>query len=438
MLMNKQKGYAEFILIALMLSVTGLVTAQFFSLLEKHDSRERAIEAGRHLQEYNYGVMRLLSEQGLAVATGTYTGVAWLKSQANCGGTASSTGAYIANCAFPETNSFGDTYTTVITINGNLIEAETRVRFPQYMSARDVDGVKDGDRYLAAVMRSTAANHISDSSPVAQTFAEYVLEKDDLDIIARVSNSPNDDMWLRTDGSNKMNADLNMNNNNLYGVSHIYGAATAVTDRNIIVTVGSSLNVDGVLTIGDDTGAGVGSESYLDILGKDNQGRSIVAVGGLAANFVDSLGDITLGYAGGDSRIEFLNDSNSSNNIGIMGKNADLEITNGAGNATVYADYVYDQNVNRYLDQAVFNITVAQNGDLIRKPTCAVDRTPQIFLSAAGFSAGYLTTGIAALDTYATTSGNYWLVHVKYKTMDSNVAYSGGAYNKVMAIVKCS
>src|SRR5690606_16017337 len=70
----------------------------------------------------------------------------------------------------------------------------------------DIQGV------IAATIASVAAsNGMMGIGPSAGTFAMYDSDIATAVVTARASTSPNTDAWLRTDGSNMMNADLTFN-----------------------------------------------------------------------------------------------------------------------------------------------------------------------------------------------------------------------------------
>src|SRR5690606_2696956 len=134
-------------------------------------------------------------------AAGTYNGADWLKPTTCPGGTAAR--PYISNCNYRSANAFGNEYVAVLTNSGGTVSVEIRVPWPVYMEPADSTGNFQGDGYLAAVIRSTASSHLAGSTPVAQTFANYSLDKTAREIVAEVSTAPSTDIWLRTDGSNK-------------------------------------------------------------------------------------------------------------------------------------------------------------------------------------------------------------------------------------------
>lgn len=421
-----QSGFALLLELVLVLSIASSYAGYQLYVKERERSSTRAMEAGRQLQALSFSVMRYISEQGPATPVGNYTDVLFLK-DASCGGTAAED--YL-HCNFIDTNTFNSAYTTDITVSGTTVTAVVSIPWPFYMG--------ETSSRLAGIIRLTAASFLPDTNqPAAQTFATYSLDTVNERVVATISTSTNNDIWLRTDGSNKMNADANLGGNDIYNLNTLYGGATATPSLADSVVVGSNLNVAGIITVNDSLGSGAANSAKIVIQSFDDNGVSLEASGHLLGENGDFTGTLTVGDGGGTSQIEFRDGAiGSAGNVKLIGLNSDLVLTNANGDATLVADKVYLKDINRYAEQGVFNVTMARHGDTIPHPPCPSGFTPQIFLGTTGLAGDGF--GIAAFDVKAIPGIGSWTIDARMKTYGPGEVPSASISSDILTLVKCS
>lgn len=410
--MRRQQGFASVVVIGLIFGAVGFA---LWALRIAEDSRieqERISAAATHLREYVFGVQKFISEQGLAVTTGTFTGASWLQDGSCPSGTASS--PYIASCAYEGTSPYGATYSTTISVSGSTVEAVTTVPWPRPRSRTEP---VIASRIITAAIGSTTA-----STPVAQTFADYELDVANETIVVTNTTAVSTDIWWRTDGSNQMNADGNLGGNAIYNVSAFYGGSTAADDLATTIRIGSAVNIAGVLDVED----------------VDAQGYSIVAPGSLSVLDGDFLGRVVVGDEVNPAEIQFADGLvDSAENIRLISDNGDLLVTNDNGTATLIADAVYVPSVNRFLDQAVYNITMVSHGDFVEAPVCRPGLTPQIFHATNGVASeeGRPLRGFT-VDPIPSAGG--WTIQFSILTDGPGLVDPVDVLGEAMVVVKCS
>jgi hypothetical protein len=428
---RSQRGYlAVAAIVPALVGFVAYAMIEFANLREAKYQGQMADESGRILQQHTFGVMKLISEQGAAAAVGDFAGSLWLKGAACTGGTAAA--PYISSCSFPEglPRSKGVPFNTTISVTGLVATAVIRAPWPGLQNA----GPKDPN--VAASVRMSAASYLSGSTPVNQTFVEYSLDPVTEEIVATVTTAPSTDIWIRGDGSNQMNADLNVGSNDIYGVTAIYGDATAVSNTGTTVTIGSAMSVDGSLhSVGDMT-----TDGSIDAVGNITTDGSIGAAGdiGTDANLFAS-GGLTIGTQGtANSVITFraaalTGQGNMTLSADTVG---DLKLTNADGSATLIADKIYIEDLNRFVSQAVYDVTMAVDGDIIPFPNCAASGlTPQIFTAISGLGAD-LGRPIRAFDIEALSVSGGWLLNVLLIT-DTNTPVQD-FYSDILVVTKCT
>lgn len=198
---RQQTGFA-LLSIIIALSVMSVVVATASVTMKTWRDQIDARRIGNQLRQYNHGVRAWLADAGLSASAATVTGVGWLK-DSSCGGTAS---AAFLPCWFPDSLPFGLSYSTSITNSGSSVEALTTV------GPIRTSGTVRTDLAGAAAL-TAASGDAQYFSPVDATFYDFSVNTTSGAIEARASTAPALDAWLRTDGSNTMNADLAMNGN---------------------------------------------------------------------------------------------------------------------------------------------------------------------------------------------------------------------------------
>ncbi len=451
---SKQRGFATIIGALFIIAVVGFMFLSFYSIQDKKRSISKAEQSGRHLQTMSFSVMKLISEGGMATTAGTFVGTNWLKGPSCAGGLAA--GEFL-DCDFRNTNIFGNSYSTVVTVNAGtgVVTAVVSLPWPNHKGEIDPN--------MAALIRRTAASFLSGNTPVAQTFSDYTLNIPGQLVTATISTSVSNDIWFRTDGSTQMNADANMGGNSIYNVGNLFGGATATVSLTDNINLGSAVNIAGVLTIDSVLGTGAANSAKLVVSGFDDNGDSIttagnisaagaidaiqnittqgnlVAIGNLFANEGDFLSRVYVGDgAGGDSSIEFREHPNGdARNVVMTGENGDLFIENGNNDATVISDKLYIQGLNRYASQGVYNITMAQHQSLIEKPTCPTGLSPQVFVSMAGLAQSP-GRPISTFDVVAIPLPTSWQIDVRMITDGPSETDDTLINSRVLVITKCS
>lgn len=414
---KKQGGFVLLISMVIMLTVSSALAVSLINRERKASDRQKAIEAGVQLRAFSYGVMRYISEQGDSSVPGTYTGTAWLKtSSCSTPGTASS--SYLP-CSFPDKNRYRDDYTTVITVVGSDVEANISIPWPKVLGVQSA--------ISAANLRTTAA---SDNAMIGEygvtvtpavlgfiTFKDVVETQATKTIEATASNNSALGIWMRTDGSTVMNADMGLGGNSIVDVDDLI-ATGQITSGGLVISGTSfdSISTDGgVYAVGD-----------------------ILAEGEISAEGnISTLGRLDVGDGSSDSIINFYQSSVASENVTLRVEGAgDVVISNGDGDAQLIADRVYVQGVNRFASQAVYNMTIVPHGGRIDVITCPGSTVPQVFTSVSGLSQK-TPSPISSFDVEISTYGSEWEFNVEMITATGRVS-SGDISANILVAVKCS
>lgn len=247
---HRQSGYLM-VEILLVLALIGLLVPQLFQLVEYRRARTQAEEIGHYTSQITTGVRRFLSEQGpdaltvLGCTAGALcerTGTNWLKDADSC---AAATQVGVTEpfvpCGFPDT--FGqrqpktylfpgdgtpptdDTFRAV-TLMGVFrgINRPTQIRF---------------DLAQRAAARANAARPATGGETAAGTFFRHYVWNTNMppapptwpydpiteapepaqgELVGEVTTAAGLDIYLRTDGANEMNADLDMGGHSIVEV----------------------------------------------------------------------------------------------------------------------------------------------------------------------------------------------------------------------------
>ena len=203
---QRQKGFT-LIEITVALIIMSIVAIQIGDQVYREYLETLADEQAAYMAQYNHAVRSYVSDQGLLTVPGNYTGVSWLQSAGCPGGTAAKD--YFP-CAMPSTLQLGLTYSTSITVGADVIATTT-------FGAVSIDGSPDGS-LAGRITRKANGHRIQGAQPEDATFTSFSYDPLTAIVTSLVSNAPSADAWLRTDGSNSMNAALDMNNNSIQNV----------------------------------------------------------------------------------------------------------------------------------------------------------------------------------------------------------------------------
>ncbi|NDV23130.1 shufflon system plasmid conjugative transfer pilus tip adhesin PilV [Desulfovibrio sp. JC022] len=136
---------------------------------------------------------------------------------------------------------------------------------------------------------------------------------------------------------------------------------------------------------------------------------------------------------------------------------ADIDTSGFCGDADKEGRVFFDPAVGLYIcragepqviadsgnSQFLKGSTVAINGELIPKPTCApgVSSTPQIFVAPAAFAEGSVSKSIVAVQCWATSEdADNWRVHMRIRTADSDSSWISppAGTGRIMVLTTCN
>lgn len=331
-------------------------------------------------------------------------GFAWLKAPA-CGGLTGNPVDGFIPCTF-DGGALGSSYQTSVTLTPATSAVESRTNFfvPKSMVGDDGAGALAASVANAALTQQLPANGTfytvyanSPTNATAPTPVSSISATNRGRVLLIVNNAPSQDPWLRTDGTNRMLADLNAGGHSLVGAKD--GAFSGNLDA-VSATLRGNLQVNGTGTVNGDlrTASNFSAAGNASINGSSAvQGDSWVA------------GDTTL---------------NKSLNVNGWGKiNGGLTVNppsagqNAADfNGNIKANDVYISSIGRFASQSFYDLQVFTGATAynVTKPNCSAvahqPSTPQIFASMQ--TTGSATGGDALYDARAIVYdyGSYWQV----------------------------
>jgi hypothetical protein len=206
-----------------MILVTGLVIgATMLSLFEKASDLEqdRAKGLGVQMFQYNNAVRGWVSNNPLAT-DGLRQGSGWLK-PASCGG--GSAVEYLP-CTFPDATTANPIMFGKLTLTTELKRITsggvTHLLATTTSTGMQVGGKTRADLAGLAII-TAAAGSVSGTTPVLMA-TESSFKSDPISAVMTMTagSTPNNDAWLRTDGSNTMNSNLTFNASSAPGVRQV-------------------------------------------------------------------------------------------------------------------------------------------------------------------------------------------------------------------------
>lgn len=319
----KQRGVT---LIELMLVVGLMSVTTLLSFYDKQLSLEqaKARQVGGYIFQYNNAVRSALA-QGVVTSTTVVYGTDWLKND-TCGGVLSVDAEFLP-CDFPSATTadpirFGSlSWSTAINVSGttpNRKTVATTVTSPfmvsDHLGASKIRADLAGLASLSAAAALTSGFTSSNGFTPFTATTDSSYKSDPLRAIITVvaSNTANHDVWLRTDGGNKMNASLafdgvDPSNRMILGASRIQnfagqtlhlgsgGGLTSATSSGVVIdnsaevlgdfTIQKSVVVNKSLTVDKDIYAKGNVISDNDVNAKGNLHANGSVVGQL---FLDS------------------------------------------------------------------------------------------------------------------------------------------------------
>jgi type II secretory pathway pseudopilin PulG len=340
-----QRGFA------LLASVVGValftymlsIGAQAFAVwLEHQDAQVKGVRVA----QYNSAVASWINAAGAAVPTGNYNGIGWLQNAATCAG---ATGAAdFLPCGFDGLLSFGlqfntqvDTNATDPAVPAGRVRAVTNLGTPRLPGAGSPPLMAYGGALLQAAQAYVGISQLRAQNLVGLT--SYRLLPDPAggpndQLIAQVDTSVNVDPWLRVDGSNSMQANLNVGGNDVVNSRDVNASRDISAGRNASATsqVFSAGDIvsGGDITAGRDMAATRHVVANQDVRAGGNvAGQEVIANGSVSAGR-----DVTANTAGGGGDVRIANTNVPGVGvISLAGSEQGRQIvtTDGSGIATV-------------------------------------------------------------------------------------------------------
>lgn len=286
--MAKPQNGVTLIELILVVGIMSVMTMLSFYEKQADLEQSRARQVGAYLYQYNNAVRSALA-QGLVTASVNKLGTDWLKNS-TCGGFLG-VGSEFLPCDFPTATIadpilFGKlSLSTVIIVNGTAptkkITATTMTSpftLTSPSGATDVRADLSGIASLsaAAALTSGFQSGAAGLSPyTATTDSSYKSDPVTAKITMVASNSASNDVWLRTDGGNKMHASLGFDGANPAD-RMIIGASAIENFAGQVLRIGSGSGLSPV------AGAGVVIDSSGEILGDFRVRRSLAVDSNLA------------------------------------------------------------------------------------------------------------------------------------------------------------
>jgi len=305
---RRQRGET---LIGLLLA-TGIAAAALGVAIEMQQRAQERLDAqhgGVLLAQTADGLRRLISAvpgNPAMLPTGPQTGVNWLK-PSTCGGLATNPPQGFVPCSFGD-NFWTPAFQTTFTNVAGQIEARLTFVVPAAYSRpragvlADIIAEHANANLTTSVVNAPAPGFIT---PGFVTVMSHVRQADnnlanrpairantaDADfarLVVSVSNHANTDAFLRTDGSNRMNAALNLSNNDLINgrnlqaqTAALSGAMTAnAVNSATTLTAGTSVSAQNLQLAAGATGASLGGACASGNVAADGSGRLLACQNG--------------------------------------------------------------------------------------------------------------------------------------------------------------
>ena len=423
----KQQGVTlvELILVLALVSVATMI-----SFYEKQTDLEqaRARQVGGILFQYNNAVRARIAKGDIATDLNS-VGSLWLKNS-SCGGPLA-VGMEFLPCEFPAADitdpiTFGRlTLATAVKVTGTpprrkVKATTTTTAFILYAQGKptvraDLSGLATLSA-AAALMSGYQIGSSGNSPFTATTDSSYSSDPLTAKMTMIASNTADTDVWLRTDGGNKMHATLNFDsidpsNRMIFGASRVQNIAGQVlhlgsgsglfpvTSSSVVIDsdseilgsfrIRNSLSVDGNATVNGDvrSNANITASREISATGNINSGGAISAAGDVTA------GGVLIGQIFYDSNDKgFYVDPHGTSNLNDLysnyiesnGRIKSAEFIEIAGVATDGLACTPNGLIGRDANGAILS---CQSG--IWKSSGAVNIGAPVVISATGFVAYY-------------------------------------------------
>lgn len=352
-----QHGFTliELILVIALASVMTMLT---FYEKQSDFEQARARQVGGYLYQYNNAVRSALA-QGIVPSTTTKIGSAWLKNS-SCGGVLG-VGSEFLPCDFPAATTidpikFGRlSLSTAVVVSGtapNKKYLATTMTSP--FTLAESSGVAKLRADLAGIASLSAAAALTSGFQIgaaggmspytATTDSSYKTDPLTGVITIVASNTSDNDVWLRTDGGNKMHATLNFDGTNPAD-RMIVGASSIQNFAGQVLRIGAGSGLAPV------TGAGVVIDATTEVLGDFKVRRTLTVDNGISVTGdVNASGTVRAGAnleANGNAIVQ---GSVSANGAVSAGGNVNAGSNVNAGGAFVGQIFYDSNNMGYYVD----------------------------------------------------------------------------------------
>lgn len=442
----------ELIVVMVIFSILAITFARYAN---QYFEEVAAAHVGTLSAQYNNAVRNwLLANKTVANGT-TETGIGWLE-PASCGGTSAI--AYLP-CNFPSSPGLGGSYSTKIANSGggNVVATST-------VGPITWKGLKRGD--LAGLAAQTAATYFAPGANPSSSFGTYTANNPlgTIEAVASLTAGTNSDPWLRTDGSNKMDNDINFdttaisrNINNADTVNANALVAAAATTNATYDSKGAHLTDSAASTSGEYNAqyaqiTGTGMYAYLspsELEMANNSGNTYsvitptylafvpnrttgkdayISEGGSTMYFVNGLnGQFQMQNSGGGLWLSIDTSGSSVSGAAVLsggpghsvaGSSYGIYFQNNIGTNDIYVasrNAWLSQLLPHWVMEGSYSVV---NGSGVTKPSCGTGGTPRILIVAYKNNSLYgtdptkATTYITTLGKWASDSGTYWVVHL--------------------------
>ncbi len=267
---TKQQGFvtAE---IAIGIFVVSTLTVSYFMLNKDKRLDQIAYTAGKQAAQVNNAIRSYIAENALSTPAGTYQNLSWLKSAAECGGTATGTVGYLP-CNFSEELRLGLGYQINITNNGATVASEMVLGVP-------VAGGQAKPYLAGQVVLGAQGNDVTSIAPGIGNTYYTVSANDQGEVVLTASNTAGNDQYLRKDGIVKPTASFDWNNQSITNIQEL-----SVNDKVIAANVEVSESLK--LTKNNVVGASCGADS----IGLDSSGNVLSCISGTWQSIVGGGG----------------------------------------------------------------------------------------------------------------------------------------------------
>lgn len=351
---NHSTGFTLVEMIAV-LAVMSFLTLLIANRLVRSDEDRLARTAGRNLYQYINAVRsRITNEPG--IAAGVYPGVGWLQN-AGCGGTAPD--EYYP-CGFVNAPGLGLNY------NANLVNVAGNITVTLNMGPLTLNGNLRGD--LSGLMAKTA--NAEDDGTIAGSTSFFNVTSDPataiLTVVVRTNTGT--DPYLRVDGTNTMNADINFDPT---AVNRNIQNAQALNGERVNLTIEANAPIfrdsDDPLNYFVDPNAN-SNLNNVDVAGSVNFSNPV-------GNNIDSVSTLTLQTQGGAA---------FNINPGVGG--GDVIVGGAGGTGMIQAEDVFIRSRNALLSDLLPKFShketyLVSNGDAVPKPVCPAPALPRIIIT---------------------------------------------------------